>query len=350
MEPKYEVEFTERATREGWWVCTEGSGPVWEATRERYIMTASAMGALWNGAGYERTGAALDRIIHGEKRVFNAYTLRLLEEGKRMERTVLETLLLNFWGLGTWKLSPGVFEFQLAGTKVGASPDAVLWLGRHQIPVEVKWHANGECKIPTPVGYFAQLYAQMMATRATVGLYLGMAPGGEMWGAVFARSHVVDTKFHEQMHWFEDQIRLWRKAKEFDAVKHMRGEKQARKKKFPSEVDEIEALRDQCTIWKQPNLTGLRDFLVARTKFDDVRGNTDMFDLERNAVAPTRPASPNSRPASPCALPLPRGSPSGSRVADRRSRSPSPRSGLLFEGGICTQLAEGDAEVEGTQE
>lgn len=330
MQPTYELEFTERATREGWWVCQEGSGPKWEETRERYIMTASAMGALWNGAGYERTGAALDRVIHGEKRVFNAYTLRLLEEGKRMERTVLETLLLNFWGLGTWKLSPGVFEFQLAGTKVGASPDAVLWLGRHQIPVEVKWHANGECKIPTPVGYFAQLYAQMMATRATVGLYLGMAPGGEMWGAVFARSHNVDTAFHTQMHWFETQIEL---AK-------------TRKLKFRSQVDELEELRNTCTIWKQPNLTGLRDFLVARTKFDDVRGNTDMFDLERNAVAPTRPASP----ASPCALPLPRGSPSRSRVADRRSRSPSPRSGLLFEGGICTQLAEGDAEVEGTQE
>lgn len=332
MQPKYELEFTKRATEEGWWVTMEGSGPEWEAAREAYVMTASAMGALWNGAGYERTKRALDRIVDGERRVFDAYTLRLLEEGKRMEKEVLVTLLQNFWGLGTWKLSPGVFEVRLASTRVGASPDAVLWLERHQIPVEVKWHANGECKMPMPVGYFAQLYTQMMATRATLGLYLGMAPNGEMWGSVVGRSREVDMAFHERMGWFEVQIELRRNGKTA---------------RFPGEVDALEELRNKCVIWKQANLTGLRDFLVARTKFDDVRGNTDYFDLERNAVPPTAPVSPSSPP---CALPLPGRKPACARVARRRSRSSSPRARSVPEGIVCADVAQGDETLEGTQE
>ena len=349
MQPKYELEFTKRATEEGWWVTKEGSGPEWEAAREAYVMTASAMGALWNGAGYERTKRALDRIVDGERRVFDAYTLRLLEEGKRMEKEVLVTLLQNFWGLGTWKLSPGVFEVRLASTRVGASPDAVLWLERHQIPVEVKWHANGECKMPMPVGYFAQLYTQMMATRATLGLYLGMAPNGEMWGSVVGRSREVDMAFHERMGWFEVQIELRRKANEENREREKRGEKK-KKKCYPSEVDALEELRNKCVIWKQANLTGLRDFLVARTKFDDVRGNTDYFDLERNAVPPTAPVSPSSRPASPCALPLPGRKPACARVARHRSRSSSPRARSVPEGIVCADVAQGDETLEGTQE
>jgi hypothetical protein len=329
----YEAEFTKRATTQGWWVCQTGSGPEWEATRERYIMTASAMAAMWNGAGYERTNHALDRIVDGARKVFDRYTQIMLDEGKRMEESVIKTLVAEFWGIATWKLSPGVFEVVIGNVNVGASPDGVLWLERHQIPIEVKWHAKGECKIPLPVGYFAQLYTQMRATRATVGLYLGMAPSGEMWGTVLARSPTVDLEFDKRMDWFMEQVKQRRAGK--------------RTARYPDEVDALQQLRDRCVIWKQADLSGLREFLVQRVKWDDVRGNTDIFDLERNAVERTESYSERD---SPCALPLPRRTSSPAGLARSRSRSSSPRKRRVPEGIVRADVVEGDEEMEGERE
>lgn len=332
MQPKYETEFTKRARDEGWWVCLEGSGPEWEATRERYTLTASAMAALWNGAGYERTNHALDRIVDGARKVFDSYTKVLLEEGKRMEQTVIRTLVAEFWGVATWKLSPGVFEVKIGTVMVGASPDGILWLERHQIPIEVKWHAKGQCKIPIPCGYFAQLYTQMMATRATLGLYLGMAPDGEMWCTVLARSTIVDQKFAKRMDWFATQVELRRNGHRFA--------------RYSDKVNSLQKLRDRCIVYSHPNVSGVREFLVQRAKWDDVRGNTDSFDLERNAVASTESIG---SPGSPCALPLPRSKSTGRRVARRGSGTPSPRSRSLSPRSPRTVVAQGDEEVEGTQ-
>lgn len=336
MQPGYENEFRERATADGWWVIQEGSGPEWEKARKKYQMTASAAGAMWNGAGYERTSQALARIVDGKQKVFDRYTQIMLDEGKAHEAEVIGGLVKLFWGYATWQLSPGIFEFKWFNTPIGASPDGILWFGRHQIPIEVKWHAKGECKIPMPSGYFAQLYVQMIATRACLGIYLGMAPNGESWCQVIQRKIKVDNAFEERFWWFLGEMAKFRTEKNV---------------RYKDESRVLEAYRMSCTLLQQKGTEGLVEFLKATTKRFDDDGTTELFDVVRNAIPPTRvqtPTAPTS-PPSP-GLPLPEALRTPRSVGRSRSRSASPRERSVRKGSVGQGVVEGDEKVEGEEQ
>lgn len=337
----YQNEFEERA--KAFWPVREGSGPAWELGRKKYLLTASSMAGLWNGVGFERTGQLLGRLVFGEERVFNEYQRLMLAEGKKHEDRVIKELMGCFFTYACWRLSPGIFEFDVIlryddGEKerlwIGASPDGMLFLERHQIPIEVKWHAHGVCQYPMPCKYFIQLYTQMLATRALYGLYYAQAPDGKELCAVITRSRKTDLAVAERVAWFHAEYNDWKR----------RAKKGKRGKRYTEAVDALDAERVRCTIGSWSHTNAVLDFLRLRIKHDDENGTTDLFDLERNAIAPTRPGTPT-----PCALPLPRSRSSSPRVGNPRSRSPSPNKRPVPEGELGACVVEGDEEVEGAK-
>lgn len=232
IENYYQTEYEVRALANKWWACQEGSGESWEAARKKYRLTASVMSGLWNGSGYERTGNILNRLITGECRIFSNYTRVMMEQGQQQERETLTRLFRWVVGSGTWKLSPGIFEIDIGKETVGASPDAMLYCFNQHIPVEVKYHAGGQCKVPLPCGYFAQLYTQMMATRAMLGLYAGRAPDDTCYVAIVKRTAKTDDAFHKRVRWFINELN------EAIENKHIG--------RYPEAIDELESLRDRC--------------------------------------------------------------------------------------------------------
>jgi hypothetical protein len=264
--------------------------------------------------------------------VFSEYTKILMEEGRVHESEVEDLLLEGFVGAATWMRSPGIFEFELGGETIGASPDAILWLDRHHIPIEVKWHAKGECKYPMPCNYFAQLYTQMMATRATLGVYLGVAPSGEMCCTVLQRLAEVDDKFEEQVLWYRSERKMYERGV---------------RKRYSEAIDKIDELRIKSIVFQKRSTADLLRFLRERTKQHDKDGTTDDFDPERNAVPPTRASTPACAPRSPHPLPLPRGHSNSPPLVGGRSRSASPRTRRVPTRELGESVVEGNAEVEG---